>query len=311
VAEPSIGTAGAGSTPPTLLVVGAAARDIDDTDPRGWRLGGTVCYASLAAARLGVLVQALVGVDTEASSAAELEILRAAGVELHLVPLQRGPVFDNRQTANGRIQIAHQASDPVPAAALPERWRATETVLLGPVAAELASEWAGAIGPDAFVALAWQGLLRELTVGRRVRRLPLTRTPLVERANALFVSAEDALADASVHGLIGPDQHLVLTHGAYGAVALRLVDGRLAGRYVPPLPRRVAIDTTGTGDVFVAAWLAARLMLGQAAADEEWRPLAIAAATASLNVEASSLIDVPDARAVADVLLRLRGRRRG
>ena len=30
---------------PTLVVVGAATRDIDAADPRGWKLGGGVTYA--------------------------------------------------------------------------------------------------------------------------------------------------------------------------------------------------------------------------------------------------------------------------
>jgi Sugar kinases, ribokinase family len=258
----------------------------------------------MSAARLGVAVRALIGVDAQASRAAELDVLNAAGVDIELVALQRGPVFDNRQTPAGRVQIAYQASDPMPATAIPERWRTTQTVLLGPIAAELKSEWAAALAPDAFVALAWQGLLRDLVPGRPVRRLPLARILLVERANALFVSAEDALPETSLYGLIGPGQHLFLTHGAYGAVALHLVDGRLGGRHVPPLPRRVPIDTTGTGDVFVAAWLAARSL---APAAEDWRHLAIAAAAASLNVTAQGLASVPDSQAVVDVLVRPRG----
>ena len=31
---------------PDVVVVGAAARDIDETDPRGWRLGGAVSMLS-------------------------------------------------------------------------------------------------------------------------------------------------------------------------------------------------------------------------------------------------------------------------
>ena len=72
------------TTPPTVLVVGAASRDVTAEDPRGWRLGGAVTYGALTLGRLGFRVRALVGVDREAASARELDLLRAAGVVITL-----------------------------------------------------------------------------------------------------------------------------------------------------------------------------------------------------------------------------------
>ena len=46
MADSSIGAADR----PTLVVVGAATRDIAADDPRGWKLGGGVTYSALAAA---------------------------------------------------------------------------------------------------------------------------------------------------------------------------------------------------------------------------------------------------------------------
>ena len=301
MAEPSIGR----PAPGPILVVGAASRDLDPTDVRGWRLGGTVCYASLTAARLGVPVRALVGADDEASTAAEFDVLRAAGAEVEIVPLQRGPVFENRQAPAGRTQIAHQTCDPLPAAALPIGWRDSATVLLGPVAGEIGSEWAAAFHPDAFVALAWQGRLRELFGGEEIRRAPLSRGPLVERANALFVSAEDVRwSQAVLAELVRSDQALFVTHGGHGAVLLR----SKGGRYLPPLPRRAAVDPTGAGDVSIAAWLAARALAPDA---KDWQQLAVAAAMASLSVEARTLSELPGRRELCEVFLRLRGSLRG
>ena len=79
-------------TQPALDVVhiGSACRDLTDDDPRGWRLGGGATYAALTTARLGLRTGALVGVDASAAPAAELDMLRAAGVVLELVPLTRG-----------------------------------------------------------------------------------------------------------------------------------------------------------------------------------------------------------------------------
>jgi hypothetical protein len=301
VVEPSIGKA----VRAPVLVVGAASRDLDPTHPRGWRLGGTVSYASLTLARLGVAVHALVGVDREAATATELDVLRAAGVDVVVAPLARGPVFDNRKTPEGRVQVAQQVSDPLPPAALPADWRDSPTVLLGPVAAELGPEWATAVAATAFVALAWQGLLRELLPGEEVRRVPLSRGLLVQRANVVFVSAEDVRGgQVSLADLIGPEQTLIVTRGDRGAVAL--CQGR--GRYVPPLPRRVAIDSTGAGDVFMAAWLAARALAPDTPDD---RHLAVASAMASLSVEARSVAELPGRRELCEVLVRLRDRHLG
>src|SRR5258706_12590181 len=85
----------AAPAPPVVIVVGAAARDIVDDDPRGWRLGGGVSYSALTTARLGLPTGAGVGVDEEASTASELDLLPEAGAAVHLMPLDHGPTFLN------------------------------------------------------------------------------------------------------------------------------------------------------------------------------------------------------------------------
>ena len=104
---------------PEVVVVGAASRDLVDDDPRGWRLGGGVSYAALTLARLGLRVGALIGADRLAAESRELHVLRDAGVDVAVARLDRGPVFINTETPNGRIQHAPQVSEPVLPSALP------------------------------------------------------------------------------------------------------------------------------------------------------------------------------------------------
>ncbi len=58
------GSTGSSGDRPDLIVVGAASRDVTPNDPRGWRLGGAVAYVSLAAARLGLRVGALLWISS-------------------------------------------------------------------------------------------------------------------------------------------------------------------------------------------------------------------------------------------------------
>jgi sugar/nucleoside kinase (ribokinase family) len=308
VVGPSIGGL-AGPTGPTVLIVGAATRDVDASDRRGWRLGGTVSYAAMAAARLGARVLALIGVDEQAATAEELDVLRAAGVDVSLVPLERGPLFENTQTATGRHQVVHEVSDLMPVAALPDEWRAAETILLGAVASELGADWAEPFPADSFVGLTWQGLLRELVPGRPVTRLPLSASPLVRRADALALSAEDARAGGPpLRELVRDGQRLLLTHGEFGAAELWFAGDRLHGRAIPPIPRREPLDTTGAGDVFFTAWLVARALHPDLSRPGDARVLAAASAMASLSLTTKSLTDLAGRAELCEVLVRLRDR---
>jgi sugar/nucleoside kinase (ribokinase family) len=157
--------------PPEIVVVGAASRDLAADDPRGWRLGGGVSYGALTVGRLGLRTGALIGVDREASGAPELDRLREADVDVRPVVLGSAPVFDNIETPQGRRQVAHAASDALPPGALPEAWRQAGAWLLSPVAGELPESWADVPPPEAFVALGWQGLLRDVRAGAPVAPL--------------------------------------------------------------------------------------------------------------------------------------------
>jgi sugar/nucleoside kinase (ribokinase family) len=296
---------------PDVVVVGAATRDVDAGAPGGWRAGGAVSYGALLLARLGLRVAALVGLDEASMDAGEPVELRAAGVEVVTAPLERGPVFENVETPAGRTQTCHQLSDPLPASALPAGWRAAAAFLLVPVAGEIGPEWATVPGPDAPVGLGWQGLLRDLMAGRPVRHLAPRRGPVQARADITVLSREDLPprgtgtrgeggdAGDAIPDLLGrAGSGLALTAGRDGGVYLHgAAGGRLEARRWPAVPARREVDPTGAGDVFLAALLAARLLLGPGRGDGG-RDLRFAATAASLSVEAPGLAGVPDLAAI-------------
>ena len=283
---------------PDVVVVGAASRDRVPDDPRGWRLGGAVSYAALAIARLGLRVGALIGVDAEAAAADELDTLREAGVDVRVVPLASGPVFDNIEEPTGRRQVAYSAADPLPGAAIPVAWREAPAWLLGPVAGELDDEWASVPGDAALVAIGWQGLLREVRAGQPVRRVSPGRSPLVGRADLVAVSGTDFGPDTRIDAVsrfLRRGATLLVTSGARGGLAAEVGPDGLERLYRYPAlrPDRI-VDPTGAGDVFLASVLAARIrpqLVGGRIAQRY--DLLLAAAAASLLVEGQGLDGVP------------------
>jgi sugar/nucleoside kinase (ribokinase family) len=298
---------------PDVVVVGAACRDIAPDDPRGWRLGGGVSYSSLTVARLGLRVGALVGRDSSASSAHELDLLRQAGVEVVEVPLAGGPVFLNIERSEGRHQVAHARSDPLPVTSVPEAWRAAPGWILAPVAAELPEGWADVPSDDAIVAVGWQGLLRELVPGQPVRHLAPRREPILERADLVGLSRDDVDRDLRVrelYALLRPGATLAITQGDRGGLVVDAIAGdELRLRHYPAVASDSIVDPTGAGDVFLAALAAVRIQprlvggrIGQG------MDLLVAAAAASLVLEAPGLLGVPDRVAVRARVLAARRR---
>lgn len=286
----------AGAGRPDLVIVGAASRDLTDRDPRGWRLGGTATYASLAVARLGLRVGCVLGVDDLAAGADEIHLLTGAGVKLRRVLLRHGPVFENVETGGHRRQRWLSGSDPMPVDALPEAWRGAAGWILGPIAGELPDAWS-AVGPiDARIGLGWQGLLRTFGPHGWVERRAPAESPLVERAGLLCASVDDLPPGFALEELRrlagGAASAVVLTDGANGGIAF---DGPGLIRYQALAAEAVA-DPTGAGDVFLAALMVAWLVTGRRATA---RSLHFAAAAGSLAVEGLGLAGVPSRAALA------------
>jgi sugar/nucleoside kinase (ribokinase family) len=286
---------------PTVVVVGAACRDLVGDDPRGWRLGGGVSYSALTTVRLGLPTGAIIGVDDQAAGSDEIQALRDAGVDVRLVPLDRGPVFVNIERPEGRHQLCEERSDPIPVEAVPPEWLDVQGWILAPVAAELASHWADLPPDDAFVALGWQGLLRELVPGEPTRHVPPHLDPIVKRANLVGLSRDDVGRDtelADLYALLHRGASLAVTHGDQGGL---VVHGRRASReapleirHYPPIRSANPIDPTGAGDVFLAALAAARIeprLVGGRTA--QGLDLLLAAAAASLVLEGPGMEGVP------------------
>ena len=299
-------------TAPTVVVVGSAARDLVADDPRGWRLGGGVSYSALTTARLGLPTGALIGVDEAAASSSEIQLLRDAGVDVRLVPLEHGPVFVNIERPEGRLQLCEDRSDPVPASAVPAEWLAAPGWILAPVAAELPDDWADAIPLDARIALGWQGLLRDLVPGEPTHHRAPSAHPIVRRADLVGLSRDDVERDtelADLYGLLHRGAWLAITHGDQGGLIVhghhQEPDGGLELRHYPSIRSEEPVDATGAGDVFLAALAAARIeprLIG--GRGDVGFDLLLAAAAASLVLEGPGMHGVPTRDLVRARMLR-------
>jgi pfkB family carbohydrate kinase len=239
------------------------------------------------------------GVDGEAIDAEELGLLRAAGVDLRLLPLARGPVFENIDVDGRRRQRWLSRSDPLPVAALPPAWKDAAAWLFVPVAGEIGGKWADVPGLGTRVAVGPQGLLREFYDDGWVRRVVTGASGLLAAAGLVCASVGDFDPGTSLDllRLLAPNAAVVLTAGEGGGMVLR--DGEM--RRYPAIPSAGVVDATGAGDVFLAALTAVWLVVGERATP---RALRFAAAAGSCAIEGVGLAGVPTRARVA---ARLRG----
>ncbi len=298
-----------------VLHVGSASRDLTADDPRGWRLGGGVTYASLTTARLGLRTAAIIGVDATAAGAHELDLLRDAGVDLMVVRLPEAPVFENRETSGGRIQTCDVVGTPLAVPSLPDSWLRAGAWSIVPVADEVGDWWADAVPASAYLVVGWQGLLRDLAPGAQVARRAPTRSALVRRGDLIGVSHHDVSPGTSLTELgsfLHPGADLLVTQGRAGGLFVRIGPDR-PGPVVRYLPTATEVedDPTGAGDTFLAALLASvvRPTIGGRSRGRRRPDLRFAAAAGSLTVEGPGLAAVPDRAAVLVRRARERVRR--
>jgi len=279
---------------PQFLVVGHVVQDLLTPEEGGpWRLGGTVAYASCLARRLGLRT----AVFTAAAADLPLREL-LPDIESTVVPSPFATRIRNVYSDGRRHQYMPHRAVSLTAQHLPEEWRRTPIVLLGPVAAEIDESLAGCFAGSLVGACA-QGWLREIDADARVRPVPPARwqaEPILRHARALFVSDEDLLLEktpAALHKWSELVETVAFTRGERGA---EIWHGG-AWRHIDAFPAR-AVELTGAGDVFAAAFL---IRLGECG--DVWEATRFASCAASFVVEGEGTSAIPN-REQIEVRLR-------
>lgn len=274
------------SSPPDLVLVGHVARDV--LPDGGWRLGGAVAFAGLAALRLGLRVGIVTSAPPDLAAALRVTLPAA---ELVIVPSAEATCFENVYRGGARTQRLRSRAAPLGGEAVPKAWQSAPLVMLAPIAQEVAPELIERF-PRSLLAATGQGWLRTWDAGGHVTMgsfaVPSTLLP---RLDLLTISAED-IATAPVDLLAAWSRAIALvavTRGAEGADVYHHGLG----------PRRAEacvaheVDPTGAGDVFAVALLVALWRGGTPDTAAQF-----ACQVAALAVEAPGLDAVPTREAM-------------
>src|SRR5438309_1503452 len=100
--------------PPDFLAVGHIVKDIDNDE---WRLGGSIAYAALQAARLGVSVACVTACGKDLDPIENL-----SWAEWRIVPSLESTVFENRYRDGRRHQRVLSIASPIAIDDIPDPW---------------------------------------------------------------------------------------------------------------------------------------------------------------------------------------------
>jgi sugar/nucleoside kinase (ribokinase family) len=264
-------------TPPDFLAIGHICKDLIRG---GYAVGGTASYGSLAAQRLGRRV----GVVTSLGAGLDPRLFLPE-VEMAIFDSPVTTTFHNTYRQGQRQQYVLKVAPQIEAGSVPEGWLGAEIVLLGPVAGEVGEDMAD-LFPDSLVGLSAQGLLRTWDGEGRVHFSPPQGIErLLSKVDVVFLSEEDVEGDealAQAHARLAPLG--VITGGERGGTLFEGSEG-----WDFPACESRALDPTGAGDVFAAAFLVRLSEMG-----DPRRAARFASCAAALAIEGPGLLGIPN-----------------
>ena len=249
-----------------------------DQTPQGLRIGGTAAYSSLTAHALGLRV----GVITSRGN--EIPHGLPADIQIINYPVETSTTFENIYTPNGRVQFVRAVASPLEYHLIPEAWRQTPIIHLGPVAQEVEQSMVRYF-PDSLIGLTPQGWMREWDAQGRVHRSEWPEASFtLEHAGATVLSLEDVnFEEERIEEMAAHCRILVITEGAQGSRVYWHGDVR---RFRAPVVEEV--EATGAGDIYAAAFFS-RLYTTR----DPWESARFATLLASRSVTRSGLDSIP------------------
>jgi len=273
--------------PIDYLIFGHLTKDLTPTGPR---MGGTASFSSLTARALGLRVGIITSCDPS------LDRSRLDGIQVLVKPSDVSTTFENVYTPNGRIQYTYSQAPILDASLIPDVWKDTPIVHLGPIAQETDPNLVRSF-PNSILGLTPQGWLRAWDDKGRVSPAEWPEARFVlGHADVAILSIEDVLGDESrIEEMASAIKLLIVTEGANGARVFWNGDVR---HFTPP--KMVELDATGAGDIFAAAYL-----FRYQTTHDPWEAARFATNLAAFTVTRSGLESIPTHDEIQSCLIQV------
>ncbi|MCX6053992.1 MAG: PfkB family carbohydrate kinase [Chloroflexi bacterium] len=261
--------------PVDYLIIGHITQDLTSHGPV---LGGSASYAALTAKAAGMRV----GVVTSCRSDLDLGLFN--GTAILRKESKNNSTFENIYSPSGRIQHIHAVAETLTLEDVPQIWRSSPLVHLGPVAHEISPDVASGF-PNSFMGITPQGWLRQWD---HAGTISFSTWPDAEKtllhANAAVMSIEDVRNNEEIISeYAGYLPILVVTEGAAGARVYWNGDVR---HFRPP--QKMEVDPIGAGDVFAAAFF-----IRYQSTRDAWESARFATLLAANSVTRKTLSGIP------------------
>jgi sugar/nucleoside kinase (ribokinase family) len=269
------------------LVIGHLTCDIT---PHGLRLGGTAAYSALTARALGLRV----GIIT--SWGGEIPLDQLHNIPVINFPTEHSSTFENIYTPSGRVQVLHHVAPSLDYHLVPESWRQTAIVHLGPVAQEVAPTLAKRF-PTALVGATPQGWLRAWDEQGHVFATECPETSFIlQQSGAAVLSVEDVQGDEErIEEMATACRVLAITEASLGSRVFWNGDVR---RFYPP--RIQEVDATGAGDIFATAFFS-RLYTTR----DPWEAARFATQISAYSVTRAGLDSIPTPEEIRECMVEV------
>ena len=259
-----------------MLVVGHVSKDLHEG--AAYRLGGTATYAGVLGVRLDLQTAIVTSYGPDLDPLPALE-----GISIASKTSPTSTAFRNLYSGSVRTQYVSGVAAPLSIADVPEEWRESRVVLLGPVAGEVTNDLFHAFGTS-LLGVTPQGMMRAWNEAGEVHAVRWEPDEdLLRQIDVLVLSEDDLPTHDALERFVRTVRIVALTHEARGATVY--IDGK--ARTFPAYACD-PVEPTGAGDTFAAAFL-----VELEATNDVERAAYFANSAASLVIEGAGTSTVP------------------